>query len=143
MTTTTCTTCGRKVDEPYRRRISGAIVEGCVAADHDGQLEPGSEDAAWHEERSALLADARARREHDAGDDRTFGSGRYGAAPIVRGWQHGILASDAARAVLPTGGTDRERQAWANGYDEALQDRRDAEIEQAARAERDLESRVS
>lgn len=50
-----CTICCRPVAEPYRRTVKGEIVEGCVAADHDGRLEPGSASEVWHLRPDAAL----------------------------------------------------------------------------------------
>lgn len=42
-TTATCTVCGRSADQPYRRRVSGRVTEGCVASYHDKHAD------AWHD----------------------------------------------------------------------------------------------
>lgn len=46
----TCCICVRPVNAPYRLHNirTGKIIEGCIAADHDGQLAAGSKDEQWH-----------------------------------------------------------------------------------------------
>jgi hypothetical protein len=46
MTTPICRTCCRDIDQPFRVVEHGAITMGCVAADHDGQLD--GADLIWH-----------------------------------------------------------------------------------------------
>jgi len=49
METTTCNTCCRPSNAPYRRHdIRGNVVEGCVDAVHTGQLIPLTESYRWH-----------------------------------------------------------------------------------------------
>lgn len=49
----TCRTCGKALTAPYRVYDStGHVVQGCISADHDGQLVR-FDDVRWHNRRSA------------------------------------------------------------------------------------------
>lgn len=50
----TCRICGKPVNAPYRvYDAHGKVLQGCVAADHDGQLVIPSESARWHNRATA------------------------------------------------------------------------------------------
>jgi len=52
---TTCPTCTRPAENPYRRwDASGRIIEGCVDAIHTGKLVPISSSNGWHMRKKAI-----------------------------------------------------------------------------------------
>jgi len=67
MSTATCKTCGRGLDDPYRFYRDGKIIAGCVAACHTAHLVRPSASAAWHDRLEARKI--RYRR-----DDELFGN---------------------------------------------------------------------
>jgi hypothetical protein len=51
---TTCPTCGRALNDPYRRIIDGKYSEGCVDAHHTGHLPEASNTYSWHWRTAAI-----------------------------------------------------------------------------------------
>jgi hypothetical protein len=49
---TTCPTCTRPLAAPYRRRVHGYIVEGCIDGCHSGHVE--GADREWHMRDAAI-----------------------------------------------------------------------------------------
>lgn len=64
MEQTTCSTCGKAANNPYRgmNRQTGEILYGCVDNFHAGHLVPLSNSSAWHNRKEAKAIRLRMRR---------------------------------------------------------------------------------
>ena len=51
---TTCPTCMRALNDPYRRVVDGKYSEGCVDAHHTGHLPEASNTYNWHWRTAAI-----------------------------------------------------------------------------------------
>ena len=69
--TTTCRTCTRPLSEPYRvYSTEGHVVQGCIAADHDGYMTGNGESAKWHNRETAKAYRAKETiKRHSEGPD--------------------------------------------------------------------------
>lgn len=61
MENTKCPICGKSVETPYRRVVSGVIIEGCISKFHNAAFEcVVSNSSDWHNRKEAK----KLRKEH-------------------------------------------------------------------------------